>query len=221
MSELLAILAPILVVDVLNPVLFAILVFAAGSSRPVANSSAMLLGHTLAYFVAGVIVALGLDQVAERLANPQQLDFAVGGVIGVLLLWLTFKTRRDGPAATDEPTWQLTPLKCMGLGAVVNFVGIPFALPYFAAVDQILKADLSTTGSLTALAIYNGGYMLLFSIVPLAVAIAGDSAKPLLDKINDILVKASEAIMPWLIFLLGAWFIVDAGFYFIVGKPIF
>ena len=105
MTELLAILTPILIVDVLNPVLFAVLVFAAGSSRPVANSSAMLFGHTLAYFVAGVVVALGLDQIAERLANPQQIDFAVGGVIGVLLLWLTFKTRRDGPTTPDEPTW--------------------------------------------------------------------------------------------------------------------
>jgi len=37
----------------------------------------------------------------------------------------------------------LTPVKAFGLGAVINFVGIPFALPYFAALNQILKADLT------------------------------------------------------------------------------
>jgi len=35
MIELLPTILPILLVDILNPVLFAILVFAAGSSRPV------------------------------------------------------------------------------------------------------------------------------------------------------------------------------------------
>ena len=221
MIELLAILSPILVVDVLNPVIFAVLVFAAGSSQPVANSTAVLVGHTLAYFVAGVIVALGLEQVGDRLANPQQIDFAIGGVIGVLLLWLTFKIKRDGAAKAEQPTWELTPCKCVGLGAIVSFVGVPFALPYFAAVDQILKADLTTTGSLVALGIYNVGYMLPFAVVPLAVAIAGDNAKPLLNNINDILVKASEALIPWLMFLLGLWFVIDAGYFFIAGKPLF
>ena len=50
MTELLAVIAPFLLIDALNPVLFAMLIYAAGSARPIANSSAMLLGHTLAYF---------------------------------------------------------------------------------------------------------------------------------------------------------------------------
>jgi hypothetical protein len=52
MLELLPALVPILLVDILKPVLFAMLVFAAGSNRPISNSTAMLVGHTLAYFVA-------------------------------------------------------------------------------------------------------------------------------------------------------------------------
>ena len=65
MFELIVRIVPILLVDFVNPVLFAMLVAAAGASRPIANSSAMLAGHTLAYFVAGVAIALGFNQVAE------------------------------------------------------------------------------------------------------------------------------------------------------------
>jgi hypothetical protein len=85
MVDLLPVLFPILLVDVLNPVLFATLVFAAGSNRTVANSAAILAGHTLAYFVAGVAIAHGLEQVSYRLANPQRiLCPARGRVVQVL-----------------------------------------------------------------------------------------------------------------------------------------
>jgi len=43
----------------------------------------------------------------------------------------------------------LTPLTAFGFGAVINLIGLPFALPYFAALDQILKADLTVTDSVT------------------------------------------------------------------------
>ena len=102
MLELLPVLLPILLVDVLNPVLFAMMVFAAGSKRPVINSSALLLGHTLAYFVAGVAVAHGIDRVADRLANPERIDFIIGGIIGVGLLWLAIPMKKKGAPAADE-----------------------------------------------------------------------------------------------------------------------
>jgi len=62
MIELLPKLIPLLIFDALNPVLFAIMLVAVGTNRPIANSVALLAGHTLSYFVSGVIIALGLDQ---------------------------------------------------------------------------------------------------------------------------------------------------------------
>jgi cytochrome c biogenesis protein CcdA len=218
MTELLAFLAPILAVDALNPILFALLVFAAGSAKPVANSSALLLGHTLAYFLAGIALSFGIEQVAERLANPKSIDFVISGIIGALLLWVTLKTKKDGPPAADDPEWELTPIRCFAFGAVVNFIGLPFALPYFAAVDRIMQADLSTADFLLVLSAYNIGYMLIFAIVPAAMAIVGDKAKPFLEKINHFLVKASDVAMPWMIFLLGAALFADAVMYFWRGE---
>ena len=217
MTDLFAVLVPILVVDVLNPVLFAMMVFAAGSGRPVANSAAILVGHTLAYFVAGVAIAHGMEQISDRLANPQRIDFVISGIVGAGLLLMVLPTKKNGAPTAAEPEWELSPLKCLGLGAVINFVGIPFALPYFAVVDQLLKADLSTAGSLAVLGIYNIGYALPFVIVPAMVAVSGESAKPLLEKINGFIGKASDTLMPWLFAALGAALVADAIAYFYRG----
>ena len=218
MSDLFAVLAPILLVDMLNPVLFAMMVFAAGSGRPVGNSSAILAGHTVAYFVAGVTIAHGMEQISDRLANPQRIDFAISGIVGAGLLLMVLPTKNDGAPAAAEPEWEFTPLNCFGLGAIVNFVGIPFALPYFAVVDQLLKADLSMTGSLVVLAIYNLGYALPFIIVPAMVAVSGEGAKPLLEKINGYIGKASDLLMPWMFGALGLVLVADSVAYFYRGS---
>ena len=62
MVELFAILLPILVVDILNPVLLGLLIFMAGTKRPVATGFALLCGHTAAYFVVGVALAQSIKR---------------------------------------------------------------------------------------------------------------------------------------------------------------
>ncbi|MDJ0916993.1 MAG: GAP family protein [Woeseiaceae bacterium] len=219
MLELTLVLIPILLVDAVNPVLFALLVFATTTSWPIANSSALLIGHTIAYFAAGVAVSFGIDGIATRLENPQDIDFAIGSLVGVALVGAFFSIRTRKPAGAPEPAWEPTPLKCFGYGAVVNFIGLPFALPYLGAVSQIVQADLGPGPSLLALGAYNLGYAALFAIVPAAVAVAGERARPFLDSAGSKLERASDFIMPWLILALGLWLIVDAGYFFIVGRP--
>jgi hypothetical protein len=54
MAEIWSILTPILLTDIINPVLFAFMVYAVGSERPIVNAGSMLLGHTLADFTGGL-----------------------------------------------------------------------------------------------------------------------------------------------------------------------
>ena len=86
MFDLLPALMPILLIDIVNPMLFALLVFAAGSGKPVANSVAMLAGHTVAYFLAGIIVSFGIEQISARLAEPHRIDFILSGIVGLGLV---------------------------------------------------------------------------------------------------------------------------------------
>lgn len=220
MIELLPRLIPILVVDVLNPMLFALMVVAVSTNRPIANSTAFLAGHTAAYFVSGIVIALGLNQITDRLNHPLPVDFVIELLIGLLLLWAALASR-NGKASEDKtPERELTPTFCFGYGAIINFIGVPFALPYFAAVDQILKANLSVELSITAIAFYNLAYALPFLLVVILVAVTGESSKPILDKIRDLLVGLVDRFMPVILFLLGIALASDALAFLITGKPL-
>lgn len=216
-----AVLLPILLTDVVNPVLFAFMVYAAGTDRPVLLSSSMLLGHTAAYFTAGLVLSVAMEAIAERIANPHTLDFVIELAIGAVLLWLAFGSRKDSGKRPDEETPQFTPLSAFGFGAVINFIGIPFAVPYFAAIDQILKADFSTTQAVLMLLSYNLAYALPFAVVPILSVVMGERAKPILSRLNAWLDRASGFLMPLMLGVIGAALLADAVTYFIMGSSLF
>ena len=217
----LGILFPILLSDVLNPVLFAFMIYAVGSKRPVVTSSAMLLGHTAAYLTCGVILAYSIEALSTRLANPQSIDFVVEFVVACALLWLVFRTRKDKGKRPDEQTPEFTVGKAFAFGAMVNLIGIPFAVPYFAAIDQLLKSGLDTSGMVTALVIYNVAFALPFALIPVLTAIMGDRSKPILAKVNGFMEKASDVIMPVLLLAIGLALLVDSVWYFVRGESFF
>ena len=215
------ILLPILLSDVLNPVLFTFMVCAAGSKRPVFISSAMLLGHTAAYMTCGVILAYSIEKLSARLSNPQTIDFVIELIIACALLWLVLRTRKDKGKRPDENTPEFTLWKAFAFGAVINIIGIPFAVPYFAAIDQLLKSDLDTMGVVTGLAIYNAAYALPFLLIPLLTAIMGDRSKPILARVNGFMEKAGDIIMPLLLLAIGLALLLDSVWFFARGESFF
>jgi len=217
----LGILFPILLSDVLNPVLFAFMIYAVSSKHPVITSSAMLIGHTAAYLTCGVILAYTIEQLAVRLANPQTIDFVIEFVIAIALLWLVLRTRKDKGKRPDEQTPQFTVWKAFAFGAVINLIGIPFAVPYFAAIDQLLKSGLDTTGMVAGLVVYNLAYALPFALVPLLTVVMGDRSKPILARINSYMEKASDVILPLLLLAIGLALLVDSVWYFVRGESFF
>ena len=138
MPGLLPVLTPILLVDMLNPVLLAFLVFAAGSKRPVINSSAMLLGHTASYFIAGIALSYAVDAISKRMAAPQAIDYIIGAVLGLALVFFALKPSKPS-SEPDLPEIELTPLKCFSYGAIINMIGLPFAVPYLGMVQISLN----------------------------------------------------------------------------------
>jgi len=217
----LGILFPILLSDVLNPVLFTFMVYAAGSKRPVVTSSAMLLGHTAAYLTCGFVLAFTIEALSTRLANPQNIDFVIEFVIACALLWLVLRTRKDKGKRPDEQTPDFTVGKAFAFGAAVNLIGIPFAVPYFAAIDQLLKSGLDTGGMVTGLVIYNVAYALPFALIPILTSIMGDRSKPILARVNGYMEKASDVIMPLLLLAIGLALLVDSVWYFVRGESFF
>ena len=218
MTALIAKLLPILLVDVVNPVLFGTLVYCAGSRHPLANGLSLLAGHTAAYVAGGIVVALGVEQIADRLLNPERIDFVISGLIGVALVVVSIPAKKKGTPQAREPDWELTPLKCFGFGAILNFVGLPFALPYFAAIDMIVGADLTAIETLALIAAYNLAYALPFLAIPVTVAIFGDRSRPLLEKTKALLDRVAGVLMPLLLFVIGAALIADSVAFFFRGS---
>ena len=97
---------------------------------------------------------------------------------------------------------------------------MPFALPYYPAVDQLLKANLSVESSLFVLATYNIGYALPFLLVSGLVVVMGATAKPILEKINTVLVNLVDTLMPVLLFLPGSGLSADGLSYLITGDAL-
>ncbi|MGI9344475.1 MAG: GAP family protein [Gammaproteobacteria bacterium] len=221
MTDLWTVLVPILLTDALNPVLFAFLVFAAGTARPVLNSTSMLAGHTFAYFGAGIAIGIGLEAIVDRLNNPQFIDFVIELAIGLALVALAIPSRNDTGKRPDENTPELNVASSFAYGAFINFIGIPFAVPYFAAVGQIMKSDLSQPQAYLTLAIYNLVYALPFALVPIARAIMGEEARPLLERIKEFIEKVSGMLMPILLSAIGIALIADAITYFVTGASLF
>lgn len=220
MSELLSVVIPLLLIDVLNPVLFAVLIYAASTSRPVLNSSALLAGHTLAYIAVGLVASLGIEKITARLANPQPLDFAIEFLLALACLYAAFSSRGGGASEEKKPEGELTPMSAMAFGAMVNFIGAPFAIPYLAVVDQVLQAELGTAGAIALLVIYNLAYAAPFVLVPLLIATMGERARPLLNRINGWLEKGADLLMPWLMLALGLWLLADVGSFLLTGEPL-
>ena len=131
------------------------------------------------------------------------------------------RTRTDKGKRPDENTPEFTLWKAFAFGAVINIIGIPFAVPYFAAIDQLLKSDLDTMGVVTGLAIYNAAYALPFLLIPLLTAILGDRSKPILARVNGFMEKAGDIIMPLLLLAIGLALLLDSVWFFVHGESFF
>ena len=225
MFDLLPILIPILLTDIINPVLLAAVIYSLGSKKPFLNSSFILLGWFSLYFLAGIGIALGLDAIIDLLNNPRPIDFVIEIIIGALLSWLGLsivfrkKPKQKEPQYDDAAT--LSPLKAFWMGALINIIGLPFALPYFAVLDQILKADLAWIPSLTILLIYNLLYILPFSILLLIRILFREKSDAIFSKINSVMEHIANVLMPLILIGIGGALIADSIFYFARGTSLF
>jgi hypothetical protein len=98
---------------------------------------------------------------------------------------------------------------------------MPFAIPYFAFLGQILKADLDWMGALMVLLIYNLLYVLPFSLLIFIRLIYREESDVLFKSISDAMEWLSAILMPILLFLVGGALLADAFVFFSTGNPLF
>jgi Flp pilus assembly pilin Flp len=165
MNGLLAVLLPIALINSLStlPGGLSGVVMSLGTERPYATASAFIAGKLVTYFVFGLVMVMGLDAafdqanawMQDKWQDPDTLDVVLQLLIGATMAVFGFRlTNADLHQPIRKPSASMTPGGAFWLAAGVSIAGLPVALLYFAAIDQILRADVTALGVVTALLYY-------------------------------------------------------------------
>ncbi len=230
MLALWLVLAPIGLLDSTSivPLCLVILIAVLAGPRPFLASSAHVLGVFGVYLGCGLLVLFGLqsvfdeiNQYAARLWNePKTEELIFQILIGFVACGFSYRIARmsqdpkDGTARAG-----MTPGQAFAAGAGLTIVGMPAAVPYLAAIDLVLRAELGLAQQVLTLAYYNLVFVApLVAIVALSLS-AGERSLAVLGKVRAVLDEWGKRVVVWLLVLLGVVLIVD-GIGWFLGFPI-
>ena len=218
MSALLPSLIAIAALDSLNPSAIALQVYLLGTTKPIPRSIAFVIGIFLAYWTSGLLAVLGLDRLIQTvivnsgfsLSTP--LFYIIQYLTGIILLIVGVTLRITTQSEPVKAPQKLNLAKTFLLGMSVTILEFPTALPYFAAIEQIVRANLDLLSTMSILALYN----LIFVLPPIALIVIylffhrQSFALTLLQRINRSIAVYSPHIIRFLILGLGIFLIADS-----------
>jgi hypothetical protein len=105
------------------------------------------------------------------------------------------------------------------MGAGATTAGLWGALPYFAAIDQIMKADVSYAAGIAALAYYNIVFVSLAAALLLIRAVAGSRADGLFNAVTRLFEIWGKRVLVALMIVLGSVMLAD-GVGWLFGHPV-
>jgi hypothetical protein len=231
MIPLLYALTPISLIDSLSLLPFAVVVLAVllSGPKPYLSSVSFLLGVVLSYFAAGVLIVFGLGELLQGVTggivhwfnNPRAIDYILSMVVGIALILLGYRwaIARRKRAERKQASAQMIPGSAFVLVAGATIAGIWGALPYFAAIDQIMKADVSYAEGMVALAYYNMVFVSLATALVLIRAVAGPRADELFNAVTRFFEVWGKRVLVALMIVLGSVMLAD-GVGWLFGHPV-
>lgn len=233
--DLLVIIIPIAVFDMVMtmPTNGIVLLTQFGASYPVPRALLYAAGFFSAAFGVGLLLALPFDWVfdlaanllREFLINRGTFVYALQLIIGLALISGSERVYRrlrqqmiDHPPGTNPeyPTAHGRNLwGSFALGFGLSLAGMPSAFTYFAAIDQILKAQPPLLRIVVLLLIYN-----LIVIAPLLIVVAvfivsGMAGQRLLQRGSQIALWLGGWAMRVLLIIIGIILTLDALAFFL------
>lgn len=217
MSALLPSLMAIAALDSLNPSAIALQVYLLGTTKPIPRSLAFVIGIFLAYWTSGLLAVLGLNQFIQTvIANSgislsTPLLYTIQLLIGIILLVVGITLRIPAQTEPVKAPTKLTLARTFLLGMSVTVLELPTALPYFAAIEQIARANLDLLSITSILALYN----LIFVLPPIALVVLylvfhrQSFVLSLLQRINRSIAIYSPHILRFVLLGLGIFLIAD------------
>jgi len=218
MGGLLLLLIPILIVDIINPILFAGVMYGLGSRRWIVNSWAILISFFLSYFFVGLLIAIGLEMLILEFEIPDSFDYVLEFFVALLLFYFAWKMYRAGYQHPEKKLERGLGMKARDawlMGLQINLIGLPFALPYLAAIDLILKAELHALSAFFVLLLYNIVYLLPFAVMFGVRWVYQEQSRAMFGRFNEWIDHVSEKYLPIVFAILGLLLIEDCVSYFL------
>ena len=230
MNALLAVLTPIALVNSLSilPGGIAGVVAALAGRQPVLTASAFVAGKFVPHFAFGLLLTFGLDAAFDRIgvwtrdvwqdpATPVVVrQLIIGAVMVVFGYRLSRVSQHRSDGASSTP---MTPFRAFSVAAGLTLVGLPGALLYFAAIDQILRADLMALGIVKAVLYYNVIYLLPLMLIVLSRGLLGTRVDPIFRAVPRFLQRWGKQLMFFGLLGVGVVLAVDAITWFL-GFPL-
>ncbi len=188
---------------------------------------AFIVGVFVTYTAIGILAVLGLDAVFARLnaeftrfwKNPDTLDFALQIVIGIVLLIIGQRMANARRSKKREAPPDVTPARAFVFAAGLVIIGAPGALPYFAAIDQVLHADLPAIQTTAAILFYNLVFVSPLIVIVIAREFLGERADRLFNKVSGFMETWGRRLIMIALVLLGLVLVIDGVGWFL-GRPL-
>ena len=225
MHALLSSLVAIAALDSLNPTATAIQVFLLSTPKPIARSIAFVVGVFTAYWAVGLLITLGLGEAIAALVNQVSLAlpssiYGLQFLLGVVLLVIGWKLNSFEQRKTERRPKKLTLTSTFVLGLAVTIWESPTALPYLAAIQQIVRANLDWLSIIAILGLYNLIFVFpLIVLLGIYILLQGRSTA-LLHRINRAIEQWGPRILRVVLIVLGAALVLDSVAY-TFGRPLF
>ena len=232
MFELLTVLTPIALIDStsITPLGLVPLATILAGKRPFGAAFSFLAGLYVSYLIMCLLFLFGLSTALLRLNtwlsyrwdNPEPADFGVQILVGLVMLvfGIRIAEKRKSKSGGRELKSGVTPASAFGFGFLLNVVGFPGALPYFAAADRIAQANPPTSDAVMAVVYYVTIFVLPLTAIVLLRALLGKRMDAIMQSIQGFFDSWGKRLIMVLLVLLGLILVVDGVAYFLGGPLI-
>jgi cytochrome c biogenesis protein CcdA len=232
MLELLTVLSPIALIDSasITPLGLMPLATILAGKRPFGTAFAFLVGLYVSYLIMCLLFLFGLSAflmrfnawLSHRWDNPEPIDFGLQILLGLVMLifGLRITEKRKSKSSGRELQSGVSPASAFGFGFLMNVVGFPGALPYFAAADQIAQADPPTSDAVLAVVYYVTIFVLPLTAIVLLRALLGQPMDAIMQAIQRFFDSWGKRLIMVLLVLLGVILVVDGVAYYLGGPLI-
>ncbi len=212
MNTVLTSIVMIALIDSINPNAVAVQIYLLSTPKPIKRSLAFIVGDFLATFIAGLLITFGLTQVISQIFSRfTEIIYWLKFLLGIALVLLgCYFPKVFSKSKNTKNLKQIQPTQAFLLGGTIAFSEAPTALPYLAAIEIIVQANLSSYQIIGCLTIYNIVFVFPLIILLFTYLFFQKKSAFVLDSIHRFVNRWIPKIMRVIAIIFGLILIIDS-----------